>query len=119
MVPNLQKWSNSKIVNRISENWDNRDQIQIDLNKETLDNAKSLDLKECEEINPDNKFEIGETKENIDILDALIEEDSETMNWSKPFPMTRYTEEAPPIILNNIEEVTELNVCNNDVKIRF
>ena len=40
------------------------------------------------------------------------------MNWSKAFPMTRYTEDAPPIILNNIEEVTELNVCNNDVKIR-
>ena len=31
--PKLQKRSNTKIVNRISENWADRDQIQIDLNK--------------------------------------------------------------------------------------
>ena len=115
--PNLQKWSNEKIVNRISDNWNIKDQIQLDLNTETLINAKSLDLQEREEID-NNTFKIGDTKENIDILDSLIEEDSDNMNWSKAIRMTRYTEEAPPIILNNIEEVTELNVCNNDVKIR-
>ena len=44
--PKLQKWSNEKIVNRISDNWEDREQIQIDLNKEILDRAKSLDLKQ-------------------------------------------------------------------------
>ena len=38
--PKLQKWSNTKIVNRISENWEDRNQIQIDLNKEILERAK-------------------------------------------------------------------------------
>ena len=44
--PKLQKWNNTRIVNRISENWTDRAQIQIDLNKEILERAKSLDLKE-------------------------------------------------------------------------
>ena len=35
--PKLQKWNNTKIVNRISENWADRNQIQIDLNKEILE----------------------------------------------------------------------------------
>ena len=38
--PNLQKWDYFKIMDRISENWVNRDIIQSELNKEVLENAK-------------------------------------------------------------------------------
>ena len=116
--PKLQKWSNTRIVNRISENWADRAKIQIDLNKEILVRAKSLDLKEREESNPENVIEIDDTKANIKLLDSLIEDESETLNWNKASPLTRYTSEAPAIILDNIEEVTEINICNNDVLIR-
>ena len=50
--PNLQKWDNQKIVNHISDNWANRDQIQADLNRRILERTKSIDLKEREEMNP-------------------------------------------------------------------
>ena len=116
--PKLQKWDNSKIINRISDNWGNRDQIQADLNKEVLEHTKSTDLKEREEMNPENIIEIGETNENNEILESMIKEDSDTINWNKAFPMTRYINEAPPIILDNIDEVTEINICTNEVKMR-
>ena len=32
--------------------------------------------------------------------------------------MTRYEDKAPPIILDNIEEIEKLNVCNSDIKLR-
>ena len=83
-----------------------------------MERTKSIDLQEREEMNPENVIEIGETNENNEILDSLIKEDSNTINWDKAFPMTRYANEAPPIILNNIDEVTEINICTNEVKMR-
>ena len=58
--PKLQKWDNFKIINRISDNWENRDQIRADLNREVLEHTKSTDLKHREEMNPENIIEIEE-----------------------------------------------------------
>ena len=35
--PNLQKWTNFEIINRISNNWKNRNQIQTELNTKTFE----------------------------------------------------------------------------------
>ena len=43
---------------------------------------------------------------------------SDTLDWEKVLPLTRYMNEAPAIILDNIDEVTEANVCTNKVKMR-
>ena len=116
--PNLQKWDYFKIMDRISENWVDRDIIQAELNKEVLENAKSTDLNQREEMNPDNVIEIDETDKSSEILESMIKENPETLNWEKVLPLTRYKNEAPAIILENIDEVTELNVCTNEVNIR-
>ena len=62
--PKLQKWDYLKIMNRISDNWEKRDQIQAELNREVLEHTKSTDLKQREEMNPENIIEIEETNEN-------------------------------------------------------
>ena len=77
-----------------------------------------MDLQDREEENPENIIEISDTTDNNDLLDSLIKEDSDTIDWSKALPMTRYEDKAPPIILDNIEEVEELNVCNSDIQLR-
>ena len=69
-------------------------------------------------MNPENIIEIEENTANNEILDSIINENSETLNWNKVLPMTRYLNEAPPIILDNIEEVTEINICTNKIKLR-
>ena len=61
---------------------------------------------------------MSDTSDNNELLDLLINENSETINWSKALPMTRYEEEAPLIILDNIEEVEEVNACNADIQLR-
>ena len=61
---------------------------------------------------------MSDTSDNNELLDLLINENCETIDWSKALPMTRYEEEAPPIILDNIEEVEEVNVCNADIQLR-
>ena len=48
--PKLQKWDYSKIMNRISDNWEKTDQIQAELNREVLELTKSTDLKQREEM---------------------------------------------------------------------
>ena len=116
--PKLQKWDYTKIMNRISANWKDRDQIQADLNKEVFELAKSTDPKQREEMNPENKFAIDDTEANNEILEAMIKEKSKSLNWEKVLPMVRYPNEAPPIILDNIDEVTDMNVCNNEIKLR-
>ena len=77
-----------------------------------------MDLQEREEENPENRIEISDTADNNVILDSLIKEDSDTIDWSKALPMTRYEDKAPPIILDNIEEVEELNVNTSDIQLR-
>ena len=95
-----------------------RDQIQADLNKEVFELAKSTDLIQREDMNPENEININETEANNKILDDMIKENSESLDWEKALPMTRCPNKAPPIILDNIDEVTDLNVCNNEIKIR-
>ena len=75
-------------MHRISENWEKRDQIQAELNKEVFEYTKSTDLKQREEMNSENLIEIDETEANNEILEALIKENSELLNWNKVLPMT-------------------------------
>ena len=69
-------------------------------------------------MNPENVIEIEETKANNETLEAMIKENSDTLNWNKVLPMTRYINEAPPIILDIIDEVTDINICTNEIKLR-
>ena len=69
-------------------------------------------------MNPENVIEIEETNAINEILESMIKEDSDTLNWNKVLPMTRYINEAPPIIIDNIDEVTEINICTNEIKMR-
>ena len=105
-------------MQHISINWKDRDQIQADLNKEVFETTKSKDLKQREDMNPENEIIIDETEENNKILDDMIKENSDSIDWEKALPLTRCPDKAPPIILDNIDEVTDLNVCNNEIKIR-
>ena len=105
--PKLQKWDYTKIVNCISDNWHNREEIQIELNREVLDLTKSTDLNQREEKNPDNDIKIEETNSNNEILESMIEENSDTLDWEKVLSITRYMNEAPPIILDKIDEVRD------------
>ena len=58
------------------------------------------------------------TEKNNDILNSLLKDHSETINWSKALPLTRYSDEAPAINLENIEEIVEANVCPSEINIR-
>ena len=60
-------------------------------------------------MNPENNIDIDDTNERNEILESLIKEVADIINWDKAFPLTRYTSEAPPIIIDNIEEVSDLN----------
>ena len=83
-----------------------------------MEYTKATDLKEREMENPGNDIKIEDTEKNNDILESLLEDHSETINWNKALPSIRYSEKAPAIILDNIEEITEANVYPSDVKIR-
>ena len=83
-----------------------------------MEYTKATDLKEREMENPGNDIKIEDTEKNNDILESLLEDHSETINWKKALPLTRYSEEAPAIILDNIEEVPEANICPTDMKVR-
>ena len=56
--------------------------------------------------------------ERNDILKTLIKEEPDIINWNKALPLTRYTNEAPSIILDNIDEVSNINICTSEVKMR-
>ena len=83
-----------------------------------MEYTKATDLKERESENQGNDIKIDDTDKNNDILESLIEDQTDTIYWVKALPLTRYTSEAPAIILDNIEEVPEANVCTSDVKVR-
>ena len=68
--PRLQKWDNIKIIKRISDNWADRVNIQIEQNKRVMEYTKATDLKERENENPGNDIKIDDTFENNDILDS-------------------------------------------------
>ena len=69
-------------------------------------------------MNPENIIDIGDMNERNDILETLIKEEPDIINWNKALPLTRYTNEAPPIILDNIDEVSNINICTSEVKMR-
>ena len=39
------------------------------------------------------------------MLQDMIDEGSESINWNKVLPMAKYEGKAPPIILDNIDEI--------------
>ena len=76
---------------------------------------------------------MSDTVENNELLETMINEGSESINWNKALPMTKYEGKAPPIILDNIDEVNkiddvmlnsieedgELEVCNvGEIRLR-
>ena len=68
----------------------------------------------------------GGGKESKAIEQYTPLENSDSINWEKALPMTKYEGKAPPIILDNIEEVIldnieevgELEVCNSEIQLR-
>ena len=72
--------------------------------------VKSKDLEEREEENPDNIFTIGDESEKNKTLDNLINEGQQSLNWDKISPLIRHEGQAPPMIMDNIEEVINANV---------
>ena len=70
----------------MSDNWENRDQIRADLNREVLEHTKSTDLKQREKMNPENVIEVEENIVNSKMLDLMINENSDTLNWKKVLP---------------------------------
>ena len=83
-----------------------------------MEYTKATDLRERENENPENDIKIEDTEENNDILESSLKDHTETNNWNKALPLTHYLQEAPAIILDNIEEIPEANICPTDVKIR-
>ena len=69
-----------------------------------------MDLQEREKENPNNVIEVSDTVANNELLESMINENSESINWEKALPMTKYEGKAPPIIIDNIEEVTMDNI---------
>ena len=66
--PRLQKWENIKIIKRISDNWADRANIQIEQNKKIMEYTKATDLKERESENQGNDIKIDDRDINNDIL---------------------------------------------------
>ena len=54
-----------------------------------MEYTKATDLKEREMENPGNDIKIEDTEKNNDILESLLEDHSETINWDKALPLTR------------------------------
>ena len=67
-------------------------------------------------MNPGNIIDIGDTNKRNDILETLIKEEPDIINLDKALPQTRYTNEAPPIVLDNIDKVRDINICTSEVK---
>ena len=116
--PGLQKWSNTEIIDHIKKNWVDRDQIQKDINNDIFERTKSSNLQHRESVNHGNIIKISDTSDNNELLDQLINEESKDLNWSKALAMTRYEEEAPRIILNNIEEIKDIEAYSAGIQLR-
>ena len=99
--PRIGTWKPSKILQQISTNWNKRDTLQNQLNKEKLKMMKHHDLKNRLEENPDNKF-TSKRIINDEMMEELMRETE--LNWSKAAELTRYGSKAPPIITDNIVE---------------
>ena len=85
--PELKNWDNKKLITRISKYWVDRVKIQNSINVETMEHVKSKDLEEREEKNPDNIFNIGDESEKNKTLDDLINEEQQSLNWDKIYPL--------------------------------
>ena len=69
--PKLQKWDNLKIINHISTNWSDRVNIQANMNKKILEFAKSTDLQEREELDPENNIDIDDNNEILILMTIM------------------------------------------------
>ena len=123
--PRLKKWDNKQFMEHLCENWEHADKMQIEHNRKIFNFQKENKRKqnkdeflERENANPENEIKINDT--NQELLGKLIEESSETLDWSKAAKLTRYTEQAPSIIINNITEVNppNINACPLEIEIR-
>ena len=75
-----------------------------------MEHIKAKDSEEREEMNPNNTFDIGDKNEKNKILDDLINEGQQSLNWNKISPLIRHEGTAPPIIMDNVNEVINANV---------
>ena len=125
--PRLQKWDNKKLMTFLCENWKNADDLQISHNKKVLEfkNQQEFDQNqkeflEQEEKNPANDIKIEDTTTNQELLDDLLNDNTETLNWGKAMDLVRYSEDSPSIILDNMVEVNspEIAACPLEIDIR-
>ena len=115
--PKIRDWNNKKILARIGKNWNDRIQIQSDLNTETLNKVKTREFEE--RINPDNAFTISDKAENNDALAEIINESQQPeLDWNKVAPLMRHENEEHPIIMDNVNEVVMDNANANALGIK-
>ena len=109
----------------LCENWKDADRLQIDHNKkvfefknEIISKQNQQEFLERENKNPENEIKLEDT--NPDLLEELIENTSEILDWGKAIELTRYTKQAPSILLNNMTEVDPPNIgaCPLEIDIR-
>ena len=115
--PRIRTWSASKILHKLSSNWLQRNQIQNKMNLERLESLKENEFKTRLENNPGNSFNSEKILDKTTI-EGLVKESE--LDWSKAAEFTRYTSEAPPIILDNVlqSETIRTNSVKSSVRVQ-
>ena len=93
--PRIKSWKASKILQSLSTNWHQRDQIQNRLNLERMEFLKKEEFNERMKENKENKFVSNKVIDDT-TMEELVKESE--LNWDKAAEFTRYSSEAPPII---------------------
>merc|ERR1712218_335851 len=87
------------------------------MNIERLESLKENEFKTRMENNPGNSFNSEKILDKTTI-EGLVKESE--LDWSKAAEFTRYTSEAPPIILDNVlqSETIGINSVKSSVRVQ-
>ena len=77
------------------------------MNVERMETLKENEFKERMDNNPENTFTSDKVIDDATMKELVKESE---LNWNKAAEFTRYTTEAPPIILDNVVESEPINI---------
>ena len=117
----------SSYIQELCEEWKNDPNILNDLNDKVNNVIENLKIEfarlqrwdNMKIADPENSIKLEASEINDEVLDSLIKDKSETIDWGKACHVTRHTSTSPPINLENINDVepSEINICPSDVTI--
>ena len=78
-------------------------------NIKVLQHIKETDFEKRKKPNPENNIKIEASETNDEVINFLIKDKSETLNWEKASHLIRHTSDPPPINLENIDEILQVS----------